>query len=130
MGHAQGQQHMAGIQGAAGTSAAGAGTDSRHIQPEEQAFSLDALKAEADDAGHLVVRIPVAAGVWDLAQALNQLIPHGRHLGHALLHVVAAVLQGRRHGQNAGDGLGARPAYPAPGRRPPMKFWSLMPFLQ
>ena len=56
VGEPQCQQNMAGIQGAAGAGAAGAGTDAGQIQTQEQALPLDALKAEADDAGGPVVR--------------------------------------------------------------------------
>ena len=98
MGHSQGQQHVAGVQAAAGAGAAGAGADAGHVQAQQQALPLDALKAEADDAGDLVVRVAVAAGAGDPAQALDELVPHGRHLFGVLLQVLAALLQRRRHG--------------------------------
>ena len=112
MRHSQGQQHVAGIQAAAGAGAAGAGADAGHVQAQQQALPLDALKAEADDAGDLVVRVTVAAGAGNPAQALDELVPHGRHLFGVLLQVLAALLQRRRHGQDAGDGLGAAPEPP------------------
>src|SRR5699024_10835634 len=68
MGHSQGQQHVAGVQAAAGAGAAGAGADAGHVQAQQQALPLDALKADADDAGDLVVRVTVAAGAGDPAQ--------------------------------------------------------------
>ena len=43
VGHTQGQQHVAGVQGAAGAGATGAGADARQIQTQQQALPLDAL---------------------------------------------------------------------------------------
>ena len=112
MGHPQGQQHMAGVQGAAGAGAAGAGADARQVQPQQQALPLDALEAEADNPRGPVVGTAVAAGVGNPAQPRYQLVPHGADLDPVLLQVCAALLQRRRHGQNGRNGLGAAPLVP------------------
>ena len=112
MGHPQRQQHMAGVQRPAGAGAPRAGADARQIQPQQEALPLDALEAEADDPGSPVRLAPVAPGIGDLAQPLDQPVPHGGDLGHILLHVGAALLQRRRHSQDGRDGFGAAP--PAP----------------
>ncbi len=112
MGHPQRQQHMAGVQRPAGTGAPRAGADTRQVQPQQEALPLNALETEADNPGGLTLRIPVAAGIGNFAQALHQLVPHGGDLRHILLHVCAALLQRSRHGQDGRDGLGAPPSAP------------------
>ena len=94
---ADGQQHMAGIQRAGGAGGAGGGTHALHIQQEQQALALDALKAEAHIAGKAVYRIAVESAVGDLAQTLDQLIPQSGDLGGIGVHVGAGFFQRRGH---------------------------------
>ena len=61
MGPPDGQQDMAGVQGAGGTGRAGGGTDAPVVQQQKQTLSLDALKAEADIAKKPVCRFPFRA---------------------------------------------------------------------
>ena len=52
---ADGQQHMAGIQAAAGAGRAGGRGYALHIQQKQQRFALDAFKTEADIVGQTAI---------------------------------------------------------------------------
>ena len=58
-----GQQDMAGVQGAGGAGRAGGGADAPVVQQQEQTFPLNALKTEVDIAGETVYRVAVEGGV-------------------------------------------------------------------
>ena len=48
----------------------------------------------------------------NLAQAGNQLVPHGSHPGHVLVHVVAGILQSSSHAADTGNILRTSPLAP------------------
>ena len=103
---ADGQQHMAGIQGAGGTGRAGRGADALVIQQKQQALALNALEAEIDVAGQTVDRVAVQSTVGDLAQPCNDPVPHSRDSGHIVINMVAGILHGSRHAADTGNVLG------------------------
>lgn len=80
MGPPDGQQDMAGVQGAGGAGRAGGGADAPVVQQQEQALPLDALKAEVHIAGKPTHRVAVEGGVGNLRQPRNQSVPQGGHL--------------------------------------------------
>ncbi len=112
VGPADGQQHVAGIQGAGGAGGAGGGADPLVVQQQEQALALDALEAEADVAGQPVLQIAVDGPVGDLGQARDELVPEGRHLRHGLGQLGHGLFQGGGHAHDAGQVLGAGPLAP------------------
>ena len=82
MGHimdpADGQQHMAGIQGTGGAGTAGGSADALLIQQEKKGFSLNAFKAEADISGEPLFGVAVQGGMGDFRKACNQPVPENR----------------------------------------------------
>ena len=75
MNPADGQQHMAGIQGAGGAGAAGGSADALLVQQEQEGLALDAFKAEVDVAGEPLFRVSVQGRMGDLLQAFDQPVP-------------------------------------------------------
>ena len=69
------QQHMAGIQRAGGTGAAGGSGDAVGIQQEEHTLPFNALKAEVHGAGDTEVPVAVELAVGDLFQTCDELLP-------------------------------------------------------
>ena len=92
VGAADGQQHMAGVQRTGGAGAAGGRTDPGLIQQQQQAFALDALKAEVHIAGEPVDGIAVQAAVGDLGKAGDELVPQRGDLGGVFVDVIAGLL--------------------------------------
>ena len=95
VGQAQGQQHMAGVEGAGGAGRAGGCADALGVQQKQEALALDALKAHIDGAGNVVLQGAVDLAVGDLAQLGEELVPHGDDLRGVFLHVVYALLERR-----------------------------------
>ena len=104
---ADGEEHVARVQGAGGAGASGRGADPLIIQHEEKALALDALEAHVHGAGDVVLEAAVNLAVGDLTELREELVPHGDDLRGVLLHVVAALFEGGGHGDDAGDVLGA-----------------------
>ncbi len=112
MGAADGQQHVAGVQGTGGTGGAGGGADPLVVQQQQHGLALDALKAEAHIAGQAVFPVTVEHPVGDAGKPLNKPVPQIGDAGLVFLHVGAGLVQGRRHAYHAGHILGARTAAP------------------
>ena len=109
VGSADGEQDMAGVQGAGSAGGAGRSRHALGIQQEEQGLALDALEAEGNIAGEPVDRIAVEDAVGDLAQARDELVPEGRDLRGMGFQIGHGLVQSRRHAHNAGQILGAGP---------------------
>ena len=58
-GAAEGEEHMARIDGPGGAGRAGRDADARLIEQEKKCFTVDALEAEVHDAGQAVRRAAV-----------------------------------------------------------------------
>ena len=66
------------------------------IQQQQQAFALNALKAEVHVAGEPVDGVAVQGAVGNLGKPGDQLVPQGGDLGGVFVDVVAGLLQARR----------------------------------
>ena len=106
VGQADGKEDVTGVQGAGGAGAAGRGADALVVQHEQEALALDALKAHVHGAGDMMLETAVDLAVGDLAELGEELVTHGDDLRGVLRHMVAALLQGGGHGDDAGDVLG------------------------
>ena len=112
VGPANGQQHVAGIQRAGGAGAAGGGANPRLIQKQQQAFPLNALKAEVHIAGEPVDRVAVQGAVGNPGKSGNQLIPQGGDLCGVFVDMVAGLFQRGGQAHDAGDILRTGPLAP------------------
>ena len=92
VGAADGQQHMAGIQRTGGAGTAGGGAHAHLIQQQQQAFALDALKAEVHVAGEPVDGIAIQGAVGNLGKTGDELVPQCRDLGGVFIDVIAGLL--------------------------------------
>ena len=73
---ADGEQHVAGIERAAGACAAGGSADALEVEHQEKGFALDALKAEADVARQALDAVTVQTAAVDFQDLCNQLCSH------------------------------------------------------
>ena len=92
---------------AGGAGGAGGSADALHIQKQQQALALDALKAEVDVAGQTVSRGRRSGRCGEFCSA--PAISRSRMAatsGHVLVHVVAGFLQCSCHAADTGDVLG------------------------
>ena len=67
------------------------------IQQQQQAFALNALKAEVHVAGEPVDRIAVQGAVGDLGETGDELVPQRGDLGGVFVDVIAGLLQRSGH---------------------------------
>ncbi len=96
VGQADGQQHMAGVQGTAGAGGAGGGANALHVQHQQQGFPLHALETETHVSRKAVFQVTVEAAAVDLQNFMDQLVPHGSEPCNALVHRGAGPLHGHR----------------------------------
>ena len=105
MRQAEREQDMARVERAGGAGAAGGSADAVGVEHEQQRLALDALKAHVDRAGDMMLKAAVYLAVRDLAELGKELIAHRAHLRGVLLHIIAGLLECRRHCGDAGDVL-------------------------
>ena len=112
VGAADGQQHMAGVQRTGGAGAAGGRTDPGLIQQQQQAFALNALKAEVHVAGEPVDGIAVQGAVGNLRETGDKLVPQCGDLGGVFVDVIAGLLQRSGQTHDAGNVFRTGPLAP------------------
>ena len=112
---ADGQQHVARVQGAGGAGGAGGGADALAVQQQQHGLALDALEAEAHVAGQTVGRGRRSAAQCGIfAQPGDELVPQGRDLALSVLLPYASQAS-RRAAAMPGD---AAATFSVPARLP------------
>lgn len=104
---ADGEQHVARVERAAGAGAAGRSADALEVEHQEQRFALDAFKAEADVAGQALLAVAVEAAAVDLQDLVDQPVLHAAELRVLFLHGRDRVLHRDAESDDAGDILRA-----------------------
>ena len=111
MGQPDGQKHMGGMQGSGSTGRSAGGTDTFHIQHDQQGFSLDKLKAEVHVIGEPQGGMPVQAAVGNFfPDSGDHVISHAALFRGPFLHGGGGPLGSFSKSHDARHILCSRPA--------------------